>query len=75
MRGPSVVEDHGKQNGAHTMTIKVIIKNVYGNELIYPACETSHRFATLTGTKTLSRYAISVIKTLGYEVEVQTPSI
>jgi len=57
------------------MSIKVIIKNVYGNELIYPACETSHRFARLTGTKTLSRYAISVIKTLGYSVEVQAPAL
>ena len=57
------------------MTIKVIIKNVYGNELIYPACETSQMFARLTGTKTLSRYAISIIKTLGYSVEVQAPAL
>jgi hypothetical protein len=52
------------------MSIKVTIKSVYGNETIYPACEKAKAFAALCGTLTLTRYAITKIKTLGYAVEV-----
>jgi len=57
------------------MNITVTIKDVYGRELIYPACEDSQRFVLLTGTETLSRHAISVIKRLGYTVNVKTPTL
>lgn len=53
------------------MTIIVSIKNVYGNETIYPVCGTAKKFANLTGTKTLTRYAIEQIKSLGYTVQVE----
>ena len=43
-------------------------KNIYGNELVYPVCEKSKRFAILTGQKTLSHGAIFQIKRLGYSV-------
>ncbi len=52
------------------MTITVRIKNVYGNETIYPVCEKAEIFARLAGTKTLSRCAIERIKALGYSVLV-----
>jgi hypothetical protein len=52
-------------------SIQIEIKTVYGNETIYPACETSKLFAELTGKKTLSRVNISVIKQLGYSVTVK----
>ena len=52
------------------MTIQVTIKNVYGNETIYPACEKSKLFARLAGHKTLTRADIETIKALGYTFEV-----
>lgn len=57
------------------MKIVVEIKNVYGNELIYPACEKAIEFTRLTGTKTLSPYHIERIKALGYTVEVQQKTL
>ena len=53
----------------------VEIKNVYGNELIYPKCTQSKIFCNIAGTKTLSREVISKIKYLGYEIKVSTPEI
>jgi hypothetical protein len=49
-------------------TITVKIKNVFGNERIYPVCPQAKLFARLAGHKTLTRHAISVIKDMGYEV-------
>jgi hypothetical protein len=51
--------------------IKVSIKNVYGNELVYPACEVSKSFTRLTGAKTLTHMHLHIIKNeLGYSVTV-----
>ena len=56
-------------------TIQVAIKNSYGHDLIYPACDQAREFAKLTRTKTLSDYNISTIKRLGYKVEVIAPTL
>ncbi len=52
------------------MLMKVIIRNVYGNELIYPVCDTSRMLAELTRQKTFTERDIALIKKLGYVVEV-----
>lgn len=57
------------------MTVKVQIKTNYGQEAIYPACETSKKLVKLTGKKTLSRADVAVIKSLGYQVEAITPRL
>ena len=57
------------------MIIQVTIRNVYGNRLIYPACDKAREFAHLTGNKTLNHYNISTIKRLGYKVEVIAPTL
>jgi len=44
--------------------IKVQLRNVYGNELIYPMCDDAKRFTRLTQTKTLHRDDIAVRKSL-----------
>ena len=41
-------------------------KNVYGNELIYPRCETSEKFACLLNVKTFNIQTIVIIKSLGF---------
>jgi len=51
-------------------TLKVTVKNVFGNDLVYPYCEQSEIFAILTNSKTLTENAIKWIKTLGYNFEV-----
>ena len=57
------------------MTVTVVVRNVYGNETIYPACECSRVFAEIAGTKTLTRHVINQIKALGYSIAVQQPQV
>ena len=52
------------------MNIQVIIKNVYGNQLIYPKCDTSKAFSNIAKTKTLSIENLKTISSMGYHVEV-----
>jgi len=50
------------------MEIKILRKNVYGNDLFYPACETAKKFAALTNSKTLNLWALGTIKDLGFKI-------
>lgn len=52
-------------------TVRVQIKNVYGNDVYYPACPTAQLFADVAGTKTLTFEKLRLIKRAGYEVIVQ----
>lgn len=49
--------------------VQVEVRNVYGNELIYPANDTAKTFAVLIGKKTLDRNDFRLIRLLGFEVE------
>ena len=51
-------------------TVNIYYKNVYGNDLCYPACVDSKIFASISGQKTLSSTTIDRIKRLGYAVNV-----
>lgn len=55
------------------MNITVEIKNVYGNNTVYPVCNTAKIFADIAGTKTLTFETIQSIKALGFKVIVQQP--
>ena len=50
------------------MNIQVEVKNVYGNTTIYPVCDKAKMFASIAGTKTLTREALEKVKKLGYEI-------
>jgi hypothetical protein len=52
------------------MTIQIEVRNVYGNETIYPANETAKTFAAIAGTKTLKSETLKLAKSLGYKVEL-----
>jgi len=52
------------------MKIQVTIKNIYGNQLIYPVCQKAKYFAELTKTKTFNKNDINTIKKLGFEIEL-----
>lgn len=59
------------------MTKQILVqkKNVYGNELIYPACDDAVMFTKLTGKKTLDMRDISTIKALGYEIAIKQETL
>ena len=52
---------------------KVIIelKSVYGKENIYPVNDQAKLFASIAGTKTLSRSQLKTIAALGFTVELK----
>jgi hypothetical protein len=50
-------------------TIHVEMKNVYGNNLIYPVCFRAKLFTSITGKETLTRDAIYFIRQLGYKIK------
>lgn len=54
--------------------IVIRIKNVYGNETIYPACREAEIFAGIAGTKTLTRDTLRRIEALGYQITVEAPA-
>ncbi|HDZ86527.1 hypothetical protein LCGC14_1207870 [marine sediment metagenome] len=56
-------------------TITVTIKNVYGTDRIYPACETSRLLVVLAKAKTFSAADIKTVKALGYSIEVQAKTL
>lgn len=51
--------------------LTVEIKSVYGNELIYPACDTSRVLCRLMGKKTLSDNDVKQLKSIGYTFKVK----
>ena len=55
--------------------IKVEIKQVYGVERIYTACDISKKLTNLMMSKTFNRNDIEKIKSLGYKIEVKTETI
>ena len=56
-------------------TITVTIKNVYGNRLLYPACDVSRKLVELIGTKTFTRRDVDRIIGLGYNFTVKPETI
>lgn len=55
-------------NAALGRVVSVEVRNVYGNELIYPVNEPAKIFASLTGNKTLNLVDLQRIQALGFEV-------
>lgn len=51
------------------MILKVTIKQVYGNELIYPVCDQSIILSKLLNSKTFTKRHIDHLKQLNYQFE------
>ena len=50
-------------------TIKVIIKQIYGQKYIYPVCDKAKLFLSLTRLKTFKHEYLLTIEKLGYKIE------
>ena len=57
------------------MELFVEVKNVYGTEKIYPACEKSKILAAMTDSKTLTNKVITNAKKLGFTFKVKTKEV
>jgi hypothetical protein len=55
--------------------IKVTIKDVYGKQTLYPACDQSRLFAKLAGTKTITTDMVRILCDAGYKVMQQRPEV
>ena len=65
----------GKKMESNKIELKVKIKDVYGQELVYPACTLSRSFAALTQCKTLTPHAMDEIRNMGYKFTVEVPEL
>ena len=50
-------------------------KNVYGNELVYPDCDTSTLLSQLLPTKTFAPDDIRILKQLGYKLKTKAEEL
>ncbi len=57
------------------MNITVRVTNNYGNQTVYPACDTALLLAKLAGFKTLPAHTLETIKALGYQINVQQQTL
>jgi len=57
------------------MTITVQIRQVYGNETIYPVCNHSRMLAAIAKTKTLTGEMLQILRANGYEIKVDAPTL
>ena len=56
-------------------TITVRIKNVYGEDQVYPVCDDSILFANIAGPTTLTDRTNATIKQLGFSIMVEQQTI
>jgi hypothetical protein len=54
--------------------VRVKVEKVYGNYLVYPACEISKGFARIAGAKSLTPKVMDEIKAMGFAVVVAPES-
>ena len=52
------------------MSIKISIKNVYGNWLFYPECKISKGIAAIAKSKTLTKDNLDILQSIGYEINL-----
>lgn len=50
-------------------TIQVTVKDVYGQELVYPVCDQAKRLAALVGTKTLTTVTLRQWVAMGGQLQ------
>ena len=56
-------------------SITVKIRNVYGEDKVYPVSDEARLFASIAGTTTLTNSTINMIKQLGYSIWVEQQTL
>lgn len=57
------------------MQLIVEVKSIYGVERIYAVCNNSKLITKLKQSKTLNKDDISILRELGYKIEIKQPTI
>lgn len=57
------------------MVLTISIKNVYGTEMVYPACDQSRLLVKLLKSKTFTKQAIYILKQLGYTFKTESKTV
>lgn len=52
------------------MIAQLELKSVYGEDKIYPLCDKARQFASIAGTKTLTKGVLRSMINLGYTLEL-----
>lgn len=55
--------------------IHVLVKTNYGNQTIYPNCESSKTFCKMLDQKTITPLNLKYIRELGYQVVIDAPEV
>lgn len=55
--------------------IHVVVKTNYGNQTIYPNCESSKTFCKMLDQKTLTPLNIKYIRELGYQIVIDPQEV
>ena len=66
-------ETYKRENDSFEVIVKV--KNVYGNELVYPANDRARMFLNLTGKKTFSKAELKILQKVGYVVKFEAQTL
>lgn len=57
------------------MILEIKIKDVYGNQTLYPVNEKARILAKIAGTKTLTKETVALAKQLGFTFEIVQPTL
>jgi len=59
----------------NTMSNQIVVrvKQVYGNDTIYPVCDRAKLFADLLGQKSLTFADMRIIQAMGFNVTIEQP--
>ena len=58
------------ENSVESWTIVIEVRNVYGENKMYPVCDKAKAFAAIAGTKTLTAATIGHADALGFSVRI-----
>ena len=58
-----------------TKSITVEVRDVYGNTLVYPVCDTAKLFARIANKTTLNASILNDVVQLGYQVNTASSSL
>lgn len=59
---------HIHQMQAAERQVIIEVRDVYGNQLVYPVCATATRFAAMVGRKTFTHADLQHIEALGFVI-------